>query len=96
MGNRTIDKRSEIPGSGAKPPPLLRITDEIAAAAALVAEADAQVSGKQSRRVNKRSSFWMENISRKGTSPWADDADTYVVRPRYPVLRNVLGLVLNY
>ncbi|KAH7027557.1 pectate lyase superfamily protein-domain-containing protein [Microdochium trichocladiopsis] len=68
-------------------PPLLEITDEIAAAAALVAEAEASVGSFNStskRRIAARSgTFWMEHLARKGTVPWGDD-------PNHVVFRNVL------
>ncbi|OTA63183.1 glycoside hydrolase family 55 protein [Hypoxylon sp. EC38] len=67
------------------PPPLLEITDEIAEAAALVAEADAtEESGNMTKRaVASSGTFWMEGLARKGTVPWGDD-------PSYKVFRNVL------
>ncbi|GFP60365.1 glucan 1,3-beta-glucosidase [Trichoderma asperellum] len=67
-------------------PPLLVITEEIAAAAALVAEAE--MKGKL-RNVTRRAAaagsgtFWMQDIARKGTVPWGDDPD-------YVIFRNVL------
>ncbi|KAK0746794.1 pectate lyase superfamily protein-domain-containing protein [Schizothecium vesticola] len=74
------------------PPPLLKITPEIAAAAALVAEADAVEFAGGSWNLNatkpaapvarRAGTFWMENIARKGTVPWGDD-------PSYKVFRNV-------
>jgi hypothetical protein len=67
------------------PPPLLAITDEIAQAAALVAEAeadDAVRSGNLTRRQAPTSTFWMENLARKGTVPWGDNST-------YAVFRNV-------
>ncbi|KAE9573163.1 Glucan 1,3-beta-glucosidase [Colletotrichum fructicola] len=66
-------------------PPLLNITAEIAAAAALVAEADASASSGNStkRSVQKRGTFWMQDISHRGTSPWGDDSS-------YTIFRNVM------
>ncbi|KAJ0340197.1 hypothetical protein COL922a_003629 [Colletotrichum nupharicola] len=66
-------------------PPLLNITAEIAAAAALVAEADASAfSGNSTKRsVQKRGTFWMQDISHRGTSPWGDDSS-------YTIFRNVM------
>lgn len=55
-------------------PPLLEITPELAAAAALVAEADAAAKNT-SAVLHKRGTYWMQDIERKGTSPWGDDAD---------------------
>ncbi|KAH9243231.1 glycoside hydrolase family 55 protein [Colletotrichum gloeosporioides 23] len=65
--------------------PLLNITAEIAAAAALVAEADASAfSGNSTKRsVQKRGNFWMQDISHRGTSPWGDDSS-------YTIFRNVM------
>ncbi|KAF2271266.1 pectin lyase-like protein [Westerdykella ornata] len=66
-------------------PPLLKITDEIAKAAALVAEADGAVAvGNMTRRaVAASGSYWMGSLGRKGTVPWGND-------PNYKVFRNVL------
>ncbi|EGO56022.1 hypothetical protein NEUTE1DRAFT_117997 [Neurospora tetrasperma FGSC 2508] len=67
-------------------PPLLDITDEIAAAAALVAEADSLGGWKN---VTKRAAttsagtYWMQSLARKGTVPWGDEPD-------YAIFRNVL------
>lgn len=64
--------------------PLLVITDEIADAAALVAEADAiSTAGNPTRRAGAAAGgFWMQAIARKGTVPWGDD-------PAYKVYRSV-------
>ncbi|KAH9845616.1 glycoside hydrolase family 55 protein [Teratosphaeria destructans] len=66
--------------------PLLRITDKIANAAALDAEAHAarhDAAGNLTRRQSSKSGdFWMEHLARKGTVPWGDDPD-------YVVFRNV-------
>lgn len=59
------------------PPPLLKINDDLARAAALVAELDAkQKSGNGSAHsAEKRGgSFWMGNIDHKGSVPWGDDS----------------------
>ncbi|KAI1810628.1 pectate lyase superfamily protein-domain-containing protein [Poronia punctata] len=66
-------------------PPLLDITEEIAAAAALVAEADAKAkTGNFTKRASAAAgTYWMGSIARKGTVPWGDD-------PSYVVFRNVL------
>jgi hypothetical protein len=66
-------------------PNLLEITPDIAAAAALVAEAEI---GGHSLNLTKRAtaasgSFWMQSIARKGSVPWGND-------PSYKVFRNVL------
>lgn len=66
-----------------QPAPLLDITAEIAHAAALVAEVDAFAANNGSTTITKTtrsSSFWMENIDRKGTIPWGGDAG-YQVHP---------------
>jgi hypothetical protein len=65
--------------------PLLQITDQIAEAAALVAEADAvATTGNATKRaVAAAGTYWMEALARKGTVPWGDD-------PAYVVFRNVL------
>lgn len=66
-------------GDGDSPPPLLEITPEIAAAAALVAEVDrtadlaSNTSAPVQRRAQEASAFWMESIKRKGTVPWGND-----------------------
>lgn len=69
------------------PRPLLRITNEIAEAAALVAEADtSEADGGAAvtrRQVAGGGTYWMGSISRKGSVPWGDD-------PEYAVFRNVL------
>lgn len=63
------------------PPPLLDITDEIARAAALIAELDTSLASNttlDARRAapnSKRAgAFWMEGLARKGTVPWGNDA----------------------
>ncbi|KAJ3959796.1 hypothetical protein N0V92_003558 [Colletotrichum tropicale] len=80
-------KRQSTTGDSesASAPPLLNITAEIAAAAALVAEADASASSGNStkRYVQKRGTFWMQDISHRGTSPWGDDSS-------YTIFRNVM------
>lgn len=71
--------------------PLLEITDEIAWAAALMAEAQRETFGGGSsptpsnitRRAASRGQYWMESIARKGIVSWGDDAS-------YAVFRNVL------
>lgn len=69
---------------GEKPAPaLLEITHEIAAAAALLAELDASTNDTVIMKP-RASSFWMENISRKGTHPtsWGGSSG-------YKIYRNV-------
>lgn len=72
-------------GNSTATPALLTITDEIAEAAALVAEADASgAAGNVTKRaVAASGSFWMGSLARKGTVPWGNDAG-------YKVFRNVL------
>lgn len=72
---RSVDAFSSGPA-----PPLLNITVEVAAAAALVAEAEAIASLGDGHPpgIQEHSSFWMETIARRGTSPWGDDP-TYKV-----------------
>lgn len=71
--------------------PLLKITDEIARAAALVAQADAMTSagvGFSNQTLTRRQSgggsgtYWMQHLARKGRVPWGSD-------PSYTVFRNV-------
>ncbi|GAW24601.1 hypothetical protein ANO14919_141920 [Xylariales sp. No.14919] len=66
-------------------PKLLEITDEMARAAALLAELDVDaVSNATSYApipMEKRAgTFWMENIAHKGTVPWGNDASYKVFR----------------
>jgi polygalacturonase len=77
--------RGDSPASAvsSSPPPLLEITDEIAWAAALVAEADNISSNVTRRAAAVGGSYWMQSIARKGTVPWGGD-------PSYVVFRNVL------
>ncbi|KAI7915386.1 glucan 1 [Pyricularia oryzae] len=65
-------------------PQLPKVSDEAAAAAALLAEVDSLQSRRSlaKRDGNDKSKFWMENIARKGSMPWGDDPD-------YQVFRNV-------
>ncbi|KAG6001336.1 hypothetical protein E4U21_004434 [Claviceps maximensis] len=66
-------------------PPVLHISEEIAAAAALISEVDArkETEGTVSSRAAVTGSFWMEHLDRKGTVPWGNDAS-------YKVFRNVV------
>ncbi|KAL4949464.1 pectate lyase superfamily protein-domain-containing protein [Aspergillus filifer] len=69
-----------------KYPPLLQITEKIAHAAAVVAEADAatQLANGSSKLVKSAAgTFWMKDIQRQGTVPWGND-------PQYKVFRNVV------
>ncbi|GAP93420.1 hypothetical protein SAMD00023353_10300200 [Rosellinia necatrix] len=65
--------------------PLLNITDQIAQAAALLAEIDANPSLNVTTKTipliaERAGSFWMENIARKGTVPWGNDGSYKVFR----------------
>jgi hypothetical protein len=80
-----------LDGTSSLPPPLLNVSAELAAAAALVAEADAAgITGESptsntTRRTTvapRAGSFWMEGLARKGTVPWGND-------PNYKIFRNV-------
>jgi hypothetical protein len=51
------------------PPPLLHVTPETAAAAALIAEVDSSMSSTNLFKSNAAGSFWMEKIDRKGSHP---------------------------
>ncbi|KAL7624109.1 hypothetical protein AAE478_005666 [Parahypoxylon ruwenzoriense] len=94
-GKGVVRRRRDIENREEEPLPLLfEVTPEIAAAAALVAEADADeavdnLTTAPNRRVTADAAaaaagaFWMETISRKGTVPWGDDPD-------YKVFRNVM------
>ena len=86
--------RSRRGANGAEaPPPLLEITEEIARAAALVAEADALAAarsgsfsnvpaGNVTRRQTSAGTFWMQGLARKGRVPWGGNSI-------YAVFRNV-------
>ncbi|KAI0402848.1 pectate lyase superfamily protein-domain-containing protein [Xylaria palmicola] len=70
-------------------PKLLEVTDEMARAAALLAELDAdRISNATlptAAPAGKRAGpFWMEGIARRGTVPWGNDAS-------YKVFRNVVS-----
>jgi hypothetical protein len=60
--------------------PSIEITEEIAAAAALVAEMDALQDSNstspnlQTHEKRQASNFWMEKIARHGTQPYGNDA----------------------
>lgn len=79
-------------------PPLLEITDEIADAAALVAEADALALGgnitaaaSSTRSKRQAASFWMGQIARKGIVPWGNDPSYKVsVESVYPALATII------
>ncbi|KAL2131840.1 hypothetical protein VTI74DRAFT_4554 [Chaetomium olivicolor] len=68
------------------PPPLLDITDEIARAAALVAEVDTALAWNTTPNSHlalnskRAGTFWMEGITHKGTVPWGKDASYKVFR----------------
>lgn len=87
-------RRAPEDADPAAPVPLLEITDEIADAAALVAEADAMAAAgtfrnvtapgnlTMTRRQASSGTFWMASIARKGIVPWGDNST-------YAVFRNV-------
>ncbi|KAH8901101.1 pectin lyase-like protein [Thozetella sp. PMI_491] len=86
VGDAKIGRKRSAEGGSSSAPPLLQITPEIAAAAALVAEADAAASsGNVSAAIAERAGgvpFWMESIPRMGSSPWGTDSS-------YKIFRNV-------
>jgi len=55
-------------------PKLLEITDEIAHAAALIAEFETEPS-PNTTTAKRAGTFWMESLARKGTVPWGNDAN---------------------
>ncbi|KAI4674684.1 uncharacterized protein J4E84_010554 [Alternaria hordeiaustralica] len=85
IGQSKVKRRLRAREDGTPVPPLLNITDSIADAAALVAEADAAgIPGNLTKRtVAAKGTYWMGSIDRKGTVPWGDNAT-------YAVFRNVL------
>jgi hypothetical protein len=89
VGSKRKLRRQEGDDTVDPPPPLLEITPELAAAAALVAEADAlkqlgnvTAGARRTILAHRAGTFWMESIARKGTVPWGND-------PGYKVFRNV-------
>ncbi|KAI9374086.1 pectate lyase superfamily protein-domain-containing protein [Aspergillus egyptiacus] len=83
LGSGTNITRRSGEGSA---PPLFEITERVARAAALVAEADMAASlanGSSTLDERAHGSFWMQDIRRQGTVPWGDD-------PNYKVFRNVV------
>ncbi|RFU75893.1 pectin lyase fold virulence factor [Trichoderma arundinaceum] len=85
LGDSTSNRRSRRRRDSDEVPPLLEITDEIAAAAALVTEAEAEglISNITRRAASASGTYWMEHIDRKGTVPWGNDQG-------YKIFRNVL------
>ncbi|KAK0623773.1 pectate lyase superfamily protein-domain-containing protein, partial [Immersiella caudata] len=86
-GKPTVQRRNEddVGDADGPPPPLLRLTEEMSAAAALVAEADAAAkfgNATSHGPIQKRAAYWMEGLARKGTMPWGGDS-------KYQVFRNV-------
>jgi hypothetical protein len=70
----------------AGPPPLLKVTDEVARAAALLAEIDVNITAKRTSytghyNMKRAGTFWMETIGKahKGTVPWGGDSSYRVV-----------------
>ncbi|PGH35768.1 hypothetical protein GX50_01351 [[Emmonsia] crescens] len=90
--------RRDASSRDAPPPPLLKISSEISAAAALLAEVEAVAEARDhsrsrrdysyidslyNRTVEKQAdTFWMEDIKRKGAWPFGND-------PSFKVFRNV-------
>jgi hypothetical protein len=85
IGQSKVKRRLGAREDGTPVAPLLNITDSIADAAALVAEADAVgvIRNLTKRAVAAKGTYWMGGIDRKGTVPWGDNAT-------YAVFRNVL------
>lgn len=84
MGPSRSAKRLRQDAEDEPPPPLLEITPEIAAAAALVAEADAVANSTGVSHIQKRGTFWMEHIARRGSHPtsWGGSAGYKVSKPQ--------------
>lgn len=86
-GTVTGGKTARAP-DGRGPPLLLDVTPDVAAAAALVAEAEAVAMAANVSKLQAGDDapaggpFWVETIARKGTAPWGTDAS-------YKVFRNV-------
>lgn len=78
---------------------LLDITDEMALAAALLAELDGKppsndTSSTPSDPVEKRAgAFWMEGIARQGTVPWGNDASYKVSIINASICENMAVLI---
>jgi hypothetical protein len=74
----TVDPRTKLKRAESAPP-LLELTPEIRAAAALVAEADSYEQLQNGTlKIEKRQSgsFWMADIAHQGSWPWgSNDAD---------------------
>lgn len=72
-------------------PPLLQITEEVAHAAALVAEADTAsklATGSAALATRAEGTFWMKDIRRQGTVPWGDDAQYKVsIKEKLPIFQ---------
>jgi hypothetical protein len=83
-GNGESSGQDETP-----PAPLLKITDDLAAAAALVAEADAFGESLNGTRHSVQSrtaaagTFWMQRIKRQGSWPWGSNPSNYTVGTDY-------------
>jgi len=56
-------------------PPLLTITEDLARAAALLAELDAKTSSANYSSIAEKGTgaFWLGNLDHKGSVPWGDD-----------------------
>ncbi len=69
-----VGKRNADADDMAPPPPLLEITDEIAHAAALLAELEAAQQNTTELPQKRAGAYWMEGLVRKGSVPWGDDS----------------------
>jgi hypothetical protein len=78
---------SSTTSSDSAPPPLLKITPDIASAAALLAELDTDVNVNVAEPVKmSANAFWMEGIARKGTVPWGNDPGYKASTARFPMI----------
>lgn len=75
----------------ASPPPLLKVTDEMARAAAMLAELDAGPVSNVTENKKRADPYWMETIARHGSVPWGDDS-SYKVRILKPGLKKPYAL----
>ena len=75
-GTKVSKRDDDVP----PPPPLLDITDEIARAAALVAEVDTHLVANTIHSKGA-GTFRMQGLTHKGTVPWGNDASYKVSVP---------------
>jgi hypothetical protein len=77
---------SNTTSSDSARPPLLKITLDIASAAALLAELGADVNVNLTEPVRmSASAFWMEGIARKGAMLWGNDPGYKASTARFPM-----------